>query len=385
MKIYVTGVGGVASNGNSIEDIWSSLEENRSGISLKNHLSDTLGVPVLLAEASTHKSKERLFSIAKSALTECFNSAALDSSEISNAGLVFSQSAPDFELIAKEALRISSTGRARPDTVFKTMNNSIPARLAKGLKINGPVSATASACSGSALALHTAIALIKSGQIGRCFCGGGEIISDLMYRSFESMRVVLTPSLEPENSVLPFGTDRSGIVLGEGSAFVLLESEECVEKRGATPLLEIANSKFENVPEAIWGDIPDERIWSSLIERTTMGGAVDYVLSHGTSTLKGDYVEGAALQSTLPDSIVTSFKGIFGHTLAASTLLDVAVATKCVEMQKFIGVGSQYSLDNKLKKLKLITENSGGVLENIVKLSAGFGGGISCLYFKRVS
>jgi len=210
------------------------------------------------------------------------------------------------------------------------------------------------------------------------------VIDRFTQLAFKAMRIVLSPAEQDAESIRPYGAGRDGIVLGEGVGFVVLETEESIEKRKAKPLAKLASSVFRNIPEAIFGDLPHESVWEELIQREIDTKDIDFVFGHGTSTPKGDLIEGKALSNCLSGVPVTSTKYLFGHSLSASCILDIALALKSIEKQEIIGSGAHLELDDELEGLNLQKEASQANVKNILKISAGFGGGASAIHLASI-
>ena len=166
----MTGYGISSSLGVGIDENWQNLLSLTSGLSVSNHVSSEIGKIALIASASDFVGGDRLFKLVRSAFDECVVNSKLSPPELANTALIFAQSAPDFELIAKESENIDKKGRTRGDTVYRTMNNYIASRLAREYQIQAPVISNSASCSGSALSIQTGIAMIRAGMVDRCIC-----------------------------------------------------------------------------------------------------------------------------------------------------------------------------------------------------------------------
>jgi 3-oxoacyl-[acyl-carrier-protein] synthase II len=381
VEVVISGRGIVSSLGVGIDANWQAACAGRSGITENHPLSQLHGRPIPLGHVRGFGERDTLHDLSSTALDECIESARLSPQALQPAALIYAQSVPNYDVLEREAQRIADTGQCRPDTVYRTMISYVGAKLARRHKLQGPVVATSAACSGSALSLHLGLAMIRSGAVDRCLCGGGEIISRWAYGTFDSMKAVLAPPAPGGDHQHPFGAERAGIVLGEGAGFLLLERADAARDRGAPVYGRLLQSAHGNVPEATWGDVPDPLIWQQILQRCTGAIRPDYIVGHGTSTLHGDRVEGQAIQSLHPGVPVASLKPFFGHTLAASTVLDSVLLLSCFEHQTLLGVGLDYERDPTLADLHLLHAPRSQPLSRALKLTAGFGGSISCLLF----
>jgi len=131
----------------------------------------------------------------------------------------------------------------------------------------------------------------------------------------------------------PFSKDRKGMIIGEGAAIMVLETEEDARKRGADILAEIIG--FGMSADAKDITAPDEggmvrAIKGALNDAKLNGEDVQYINAHGTGTTANDRTETAALKTALGDHArnlaISSTKSMIGHALGAAGALEL-VAT----------------------------------------------------------
>ena len=173
-----------------------------------------------------------------------------------------------------------------------------------------------------------ALLLLRAGMADVAVTGGAEAsLSFGALKGWEAMRVASSDTCRP------FSKDRSGMVLGEGAAVLVLETEEHARRRGAEVLAELAGVGMG----ADAGDItaPDPQgaaraMRAALADARLSPDEVDYVNAHGTATAANDVAEAQAIHAVfgaraarLP---VSSSKSLFGHALGAAGALE-AVAT----------------------------------------------------------
>ena len=138
----------------------------------------------------------------------------------------------------------------------------------------------------------------------------------------------------------PFSTGRDGMTLGEGSAMLLLETEDAAAARGARPLAELCG--FGTTSDA--GDIvrPDAAGAAAAMEGALADAGLNpneigYVNAHGTGTILNDRTESDALRrvfgSHLDTLAVSSTKPVHGHTLGAAGALELVVTVQALEHQ----------------------------------------------------
>ena len=192
------------------------------------------------------------------------------------------------------------------------------------------------ACSSSLTAIGMAYNSIKRGQLEICMTGGAEApLSPCIINHFEKLRLLNTKSnSRPEKACRPFSGDRAGIVLSEGAAIFILESEEHLKKRGGRALIEICGSSSANAAGHIVAPDPDAEeavIKAALADAWMQPGELDYIQAHGTGTRVNDKVETEAIKRVYSDHArsipVSSVKSMIGHSLGASGALSVAITS----------------------------------------------------------
>ncbi|MDP7114757.1 MAG: beta-ketoacyl-[acyl-carrier-protein] synthase family protein [Myxococcota bacterium] len=210
---------------------------------------------------------------------------------------------------------------------------------------HGPVITTSTACSSAANAIGQALDLIRDGDAEVALAGGADALCRLTLAGFNSLGVVA-----PDRP-RPFDARRSGMVLGEGAAFLLLESEEHLVARGGTPELELAGyaSTAEGhhiVHPVDTGDGALRAMSWALADAGVDAGSVDHVNAHGTATIQNDVMESAAIRRLLEDRTdrvpVTATKSLVGHSLGASGAIE-AVASLLTLRHGFVAPTAGYA------------------------------------------
>jgi nodulation protein E len=208
------------------------------------------------------------------------------------------------------------------------MPSAAASQLSMAWGLQGPTLATASACASSTHAVGLAFHFVRSGLLDFALTGGSEAsLVPGMVKAWEGLRVLTADTCRP------FALNRSGLVMGEGGAALVLEDWNLAQRRGATILAEVVG--FGMGADA--GDItaPDPEgaaraMRAALADAGLAASAVDYVNAHGTGTKLNDRSEAVALAQVfgarLPTLPVSSSKAQLGHALNAAGALE-AVAT----------------------------------------------------------
>ncbi len=231
-----------------------------------------------------------------------------------------------FNLFAKQATRL------HPFTIPKIMHNAATSQICMEFGAEGPSLTTATACSSSGHAIGEAFHFIKFGIADLMLTGGTEApITFGMIRSWESVRVLALGNGDPSKACRPFSADREGLVIGEGSAMLLLEELDHAQKRGARIYAEIAgfgmSSDASHITQpSIEG--PARAVRMALAEAAVNPEEVDYINAHGTGTRVNDVTETQVIKEVFKDHArnvaISSTKSMHGHVMGSTAAIEMA-------------------------------------------------------------
>ena len=136
--------------------------------------------------------------------------------------------------------------RVKPLTVLMVMNSASASHISIAYGLSGPCLTLSTACASSANAIGEAFRQIRDGYVDVMLAGGAEaFLTYGSFRSWESLRVLAVEDPEdPSKSCKPFSKNRTGLVLGEGAAMVVLEEMERAVRRGAPIYAELIGLWF---------------------------------------------------------------------------------------------------------------------------------------------
>ncbi|PLX82646.1 MAG: beta-ketoacyl-[acyl-carrier-protein] synthase family protein [Desulfuromonas sp.] len=278
-----------------------------------------------------------------------------------------------------------SLERMKSGLFFQIMGHSCAANVAQSLGITGRVMAPSAACATGCQAVGYAYEQIAFGRQDAMLCGGADEFHPLTAATFDVMHAASTNYNDsPGSSPRPFDKDRDGIVCGEGSGVLLLESKRCAEERGATILAEVVG--FATTADTSSIANPDSAAMLNCMNLALADAGiaveeVDYVNAHATGTLQGDVAEAEAIRDLVGDRVaVSSLKGHLGHTMAASGSIELAacigmlqrgelVATRNLETVDVACGGLQHLLNNRKSATNIILKNNfamGGINSTVV-------------------
>jgi 3-oxoacyl-[acyl-carrier-protein] synthase II len=228
-----------------------------------------------------------------------------------------------------------SSDRIKPYTVLMAMNNAAASWIGIEHALSGPNLTFSTACSSSAVAIGEAWLRIRSGAASVMLAGGAEAPLTLgTLKAWEALKTLATEDpVDPSASCKPFAKDRSGLVLGEGAAVLVLEEWEHAARRSATVYGELVGYGLCTDGAHITRPTVDgqARAMQLALDSACMPpAAIAYINAHGTATLQNDAVETAAIRRVFgphADRVaVSSSKSMHGHLLGAAGAVEL-VAT----------------------------------------------------------
>jgi 3-oxoacyl-(acyl-carrier-protein) synthase len=355
-RVAVTGLGAVCALGNSVPELTEALRAGRSGVRLI--AADPVSAPVaggfpLLESAyvDLSASDRALFDpvtryamhAAREALEQC---GLLTDHSLRERTAVYLGTAMGGAHSTEEAHRdVWYHGtRPKPLTVLTAMPNAPAAHLSIRFGMRGPSLTYSIACASSAVAIGEAFRAVRDGRVDCAIAGGAEAcMTPVAVRAWQSMRILAqVDTRAPAEACRPFSRDRSGLVLGEGSAMIVLERLHGAMARGAPVLCELLG--FGCTSDASHICIPSsvgqsEAMLAALNDACLAKGEIGYISAHGTGTRLGDIAETQSIRqvfgdhaSTLP---VSSTKSAHGHLLGAAGALEF-VATIAALRARFL-------------------------------------------------
>lgn len=342
-RVVITGLGIVSALGNTVPEFWDKLSGGLSGIAPMrlldcSHIRFQNGAEVKNFDPAAH------FDSSKLALLDRFAQFALVSAReaIRDSGIeldpetrrraaivtgssIGGQSTQDEQFV--EIYR-NSRDRVHPFTIARTMANAGASHISMEFGITGPVFTISTACSSSNHAIGNAFWMVRNGQADVAITGGSESpFSYGLLKSWESLRVV------SPDTCRPFSKTRSGMILGEGGAILILEEFERAKARGATVYAEIIGFGMSSDAGNIMAPSTEgaaAAILRAISDAGISADAIGYINAHGTATPANDSTETRAIRKAFSSRAekvpVTSTKSMHGHALGAAGAVE-AVAT----------------------------------------------------------
>ena len=397
-NVFVTGVGIVSAIGFNCGEAATALQAAKSGIG-KITLMDTLykdEIPVAEVKATNKElaamaevSEKGLFSrttlLGLIAARQALSQAQITDIQRYRTGLISATTVGGMdrsERFYKEYLKNNSRGRLR-DIITHDCGDSTE-KIADITGIKDYVSTISTACSSSANAILVGSRLIKNGILDRVLAGGVDALTLFTLNGFNSLMIL------DKNGCKPFDEERNGLTLGEGSGFLVIESENVVKKEGKTVLCEVAGygnacDAFHQTASSPEGDGAYLSMKKALEVANLSPGMIDYINTHGTGTKNNDLSEGKAIERLFHGSIprCSSTKSFTGHTLGAAGAIEAVFSIMAIQHQ---WIYPNLNFRQKMTELTFSPVSAfqyNVPVKNVMSNSFGFGGNNTSLIFSR--
>lgn len=284
-------------------------------------------------------------------------------------------------------------GRVPPLTIPAFMPNAPAAHVAMRHGVQGPVLTYAVACASAAVAISEAAKAVRNGEIDLALAGGSEaLIVPGVVAAWQAMQTLASfaPG-QAASACRPFAADRSGFVLGEGAAFLVLERDAQARARGARRYAELAGWGLScDATHLTKPDAPGQQraLRAALTQADLRPADVGYCNAHGTATKIGDVIEATALGEVWGDAIgelqVSSTKALHGHLLGATGALEAVVTVLALQHGQ-LPPNAHCAVPDPACRLNLVPAGGASApgLHAAISNSFAFGGTNSVLLFKR--
>ena len=347
-RVFVTGLGFVSPHGEDPAAIFEKICLGESAIRMVRSGTPEMGADVLLASIDFEPGDrigkaDRLLMARATQMAVVATRNALEDAGLmvegrgpKEAGVYMGCGLGGAEIIQESYCTYTArqSRRVRPTAIPLTMTNGPASQVCMSFGIRGPANTYSIACASSSVAIGEAFRSIRDGYLDVVVTGGAEaMLNDASLAGWQAVGVIAKEHADGAGaSCRPFELERTGLVLGEGAATLILESEQRATARGADLLAEIigfgASSDAHKLTEpSVDGQ---ERAMRNALEDSGLPvDAVGYINAHATGTPAGDPVEieaikrafGAAAQAVA----VSSTKSMHGHLVGASGALECGI------------------------------------------------------------
>ena len=411
-RVIVTGMGVVSPLGNSLDETWQGIKEGKSGIANITGFDCTdykvqIAAEVKDFDASQFVDKRearkmaRFTQFAVAAAVQAVKDAGLTKETIDadRTGIMLGNGIGGFEIYESSFKKYFESGPARipPMTVPLLIPNEAAGNISMLLGIHGPSWTLATACASGTDALGNALDMVRSGRVDMCLAGGTEAtVTGFGISCFTILQTLASDyNSEPAKACCPFDKKRSGFIMGEGAAILILEEYEHAKKRGAKIYAEFAG--YGSSSDAYHLTSPDPSgtggalaMTKALQDAGVKPEDVQYYNAHGTSTPINDPAETAMIKKAFGDHAykmkVSSTKSMTGHCLGAAGALEAVFCVKAIQDGFFPPTINLTEPDLEAHCDLDYVPNKGlsGDIRCAASGSLGFGGHNGVVVFKRI-
>ncbi|MFQ5484103.1 MAG: beta-ketoacyl synthase N-terminal-like domain-containing protein [Desulfobacterales bacterium] len=363
MKIYICGIGIISSLGRGIAQTKYALQKGRSGIGPLTLFSTAVNPPLPVGEipgtidrGSLPRTHQLACIAAEQAMVKCEHSPDAVVMGVTTGGILTTEMHLQQNDYNPELYRYHGIG-------------SVGEEIARRYRCKGPVITVSTACSSGTAAIKIAIEMLRSGLFKRILAGGADSLCRLTYFGFNSLQLI-----DPEGA-RPLDVNRRGMSVAEGAAMLLLDAD-----RSDNTVVEILGAGLSC--DAYHCVTPDPQgtgalaaMQAAVDDAGISISAIDYINLHGTGTHDNDLAEADAINRLFPGQkpLLSSIKGAFGHSLAASGAIE-AVASAITVSDHLVPANTGCRFPDPDLKLEPVMLPMNAPVDCVLSNSFGFGG-----------
>jgi 3-oxoacyl-[acyl-carrier-protein] synthase II len=393
--VFVTGIGIISAIGKNVSETLSSLLEGRTGIGKINHLQTIHKNNYVVGEVN-HSLQEleslaglknsnynRTTLLSLLATREALTSAGIKNVSTYRTGFISASSVGGMchtELLYKDFLEHKSH-KNFIDTHYTGVHAT---DVVKHFGIIDYVTTISTACSSAANAIMLGARLINNNILDRVVVGGTDALCKFTFNGFNTLMIL------DKEWCKPFDDNRKGLNLGEGAAYLVLESERVVKAENKKTIAILsgygnANDAYHQTASSPDGQGAYAAIQKALAIANLSPNKIDYVNTHGTGTANNDLSEATAMKNIFKKNIppFSSTKAFTGHTLAAAASIEAVIAILSIQHKTiFPNLNCITPMqDTKLFPVTSLQKNI--EINHVLSNSFGFGGNCSSLIFSK--
>lgn len=354
-KVVITGMGTVNPVGIGVNQTWENLISGRSGIKPIT-LFDTSEYFVKIAgevkkfdpadfmDVKEARRRDRFEQLAIAAANEAIQNSGINFNDFdrSRVGVVVSSAIGGMTSLQNGIFILKDEGsrKVSPFLIPMLMPNGASGLIAIDHGLNGPCFSVASACASGIDSLGMAYTMIKSGMVDVVIAGASEAtICEIGVAAFDRIGAMSRKANPNEFSPAPFDKNRDGLVMGEGAAILVMESESVAKNRGANIFAEFVG--YGSTADAYHVTAPHGEgkggtaaILTALKTADLAPIDVDYINAHGTGTPLNDAAETKAIKNAFGELAykipISSTKSMTGHMMGATGALEAIICVKTI-------------------------------------------------------
>ncbi len=351
-RVVVTGMGAITPIGNNVEQFWAGVKEQKTGFAPITAFDTTDYKVKLAAEVKDFVAKDHMdFKAAKRMELFCQYAVVAAKEAMADSGLDMEKEDPymvgvsvgsgvgSLQTVERENEKLLEKGpsRANPLMIPMMIGNMAAGNISIQLGLKGKSIDIVTACATGTNSIGEAYRTIQYGDADVMFAGGTEGgICPISIAGFTALTALSTCD-DPKKCSIPFDKDRSGFVMGEGAAVVVLEEYEHAKKRGANIYAEVigygcSSDAFHITSPAEDGSGAARAMTNAVADANLQPEDIYYINAHGTSTHHNDLFETRAIKLAFGNHAknmkINSTKSMVGHLLGAAGAIEFITCVK---------------------------------------------------------
>ena len=406
-RVVITGLGAVTPVGLTAADSWQAVRSGVCGIGPITQFDASSQKVSLAAEVKGFdadallgkqeaKRMGRFTQFAMVSAREALADSGLntEAEDLDRCGVIVSSGIGGLSITEAEHDRGLARGwdRVSPFYIPTAICNMAAGQIAIDTGFRGMCTCPVTACAGGTNAVGDAFHYIRDGYADVMLCGGTEAaVTPLAIGGFTSMKA-LSQATDPNRASIPFDAERSGFVLGEGAAILVLEELQHALDRGAHIYAEFVGYGATCDAYHMTAPRPDgsggaKAMAMAIADAGITPDQVDYINAHGTSTHLNDAGETAAVKTVFGDHArelaMSSTKSMTGHMLGAAGAVE-AMFTALSLRDGYMPATIHYSVPDPECDLDVVpNEGREAQLRYALSNSLGFGGHNGSILLKK--
>ena len=406
-RVVITGMGAVTPLGLTLEESWAAVKTDTCGIGPITQYDTTSQKVKLAGEVRGFNPEQYIdkrevrktdrfvqFALASAAQAMEHSGLVMENEDAQRCGVVFASGIGGFSTVQNECLKGNEKGydRVSPYFIPMAISNMAAGNIAIRFGFHGMCTCPVTACASGTNAVGDAFRQIRDGYADVILAGGSEAtITSLAVGGFTSLHALHTGS-DPKRASIPFDKERSGFVMGEGAAALVLEEYEHAKARGANILAEVVGYGCTCDAHHITAPLSDGSgaagaMTQALADAGVDAASVDYINAHGTSTAMNDAGETAAVKLAFGEHAkelaISSTKSMTGHLLGASGAVE-ATFTAMALHDGFIPATLGYQVPDEACDLDVVPNHGReAAIRYAMSNSLGFGGHNASILLKK--
>ena len=405
-RVVVTGLGAITPIGLNVNEFWQSVKAQKTGFAEITKFDTTNYKCKLAAEVKNFDAKNymdakearrmELFSqYAVAAAKEAIEDSGLDFTKEDPymAGCAIGSGVGSLQAIEREYTRLLEKGPGRVGPLFVPMmiSNMAAGNVSIHFGLKGKSINVVTACATGTNTIGEAFRAIQYGEADMMVAGGTEgSICPIAIAGFTSL-TALTSETNPKRCSIPFDKERSGFVMGEGAAVVVLEEFEHAKRRGANIYAEVAgygcsSDAYHITSPAEDGSGAARAMQNAVQDAGISTDEVGYINAHGTSTHHNDLFETRAIKLAFGDHAkdmkINSTKSMVGHMLGAAGAIEFVTCVKELQ-ENYLHATVGYEIPDEELDLDYCKNPVSMEIKYALSNSLGFGGHNASILLKK--